>query len=53
MLKLFVTQPFGPYSRGDEITDPDTVQAILDSERQVNVVKVLAPDPAPDATDLQ
>ena len=41
-MKLVVTQDFGEYKRGDEITDPDTVAFILASHNasHVNQVKV-------------
>lgn len=39
-MKLIVITPFADYQRGDEITDPDTVRAILESEHAAHVVKV-------------
>lgn len=45
---LTVTNPFGPYGRGDAITDPKVVAAVLASEHRIDVVKVSKPDePAP------
>jgi hypothetical protein len=44
---LAVRSAFRTYKRGDMITDPATVQAVLGSEDAVHVVKVAAPDPAP------
>jgi hypothetical protein len=37
---LVVIHPFGPYKRGDQITDPETIQKILNSESAPNVVRV-------------
>jgi len=39
-MKLVVKLPFADYQVGDEITDPDTVAAIVASEQQHNVIKV-------------
>ena len=36
---LTVTEPFAGYVRGDEITDPQIVAEILDSEAVGHVVK--------------
>jgi hypothetical protein len=48
---LTVIEPFGPYQRGDQITDPKTVRAILASENAASVNRVQVPDvpaePAP------
>jgi hypothetical protein len=47
-LALVVTNPFGDYSRGAQITDAQTITDILASDFVANVVKVEAPDaPAP------
>ena len=43
MFALTVVHPFGPYNRGDQITDPETVQKILDSENAPKVVRIAAP----------
>lgn len=39
-MKLIVTQAFGRYQRGDEITDPAEIKAILAGEQAVYVIKV-------------
>ena len=41
---LIVRQPFGEYSRGDRITEPDDV-ARLASEAAEHVARVAAPEP--------
>ena len=47
---LVVTQQFGDYVRGQEITDPETVKEILESEHEDKVVKRAIPtDAAPKA----
>ena len=38
-MKLTVTRAFGLYAVGDEITDPQEVQAVLASDNAANVVK--------------
>lgn len=43
-MKLVVTHAFGDFAIGDEITDADTIEAVL-AERPQMVVKVN--DPAP------
>lgn len=48
-IKLIVTEPFGEYVLGDEITDAATVQAVLDGENAGHVVPVQAPE-APAST---
>jgi hypothetical protein len=48
MLALTVVHDFGPYTRGDKITDPALIAEIKDSENHANVVQVDVPD-APDA----
>ncbi|MFN3886137.1 MAG: hypothetical protein ACK4MG_04190 [Aquabacterium sp.] len=48
-MKLIVTEPFADFQRGDEITDPDLVAAILEDERQCCVVRAAEPQPEPDA----
>lgn len=45
-MKLVVNVPFGTYQQGDEITEPDAVQAVLASEQSAYVVQV-AYDPPP------
>ncbi len=45
-IALVVTQPFADYAKGDQITDPKTVAAILDGHSH-RVVKTNVPDPAP------
>ena len=42
-MKLTVTNAFGDYARGDDITDPDQIAAILASDNAQNVVKVTLP----------
>jgi len=42
-IALVVTQPFADYAKGDRITDPATVQRLLD-EHHTRVVKVADPD---------
>lgn len=49
MLKLLVTEPFANYSKGDEIIDAATVQAILAGDNAGHVISVQAPD-APAST---
>ena len=44
-LKLIVTEPFGDYQKGDEITDAKTVTAIVDGENAGHVVKVTVDNP--------
>lgn len=43
-VKLVVIQPFASYQPGDEITNPADVDAIIDSDHEVYVVKVAVPD---------
>ncbi|CAJ0698817.1 hypothetical protein [Ralstonia holmesii] len=47
-MKLVVNVPFGTYQQGDQITDPDAVQAVLASEQSAFVVQV-ADDAPPKA----
>ncbi|MCK8648879.1 MULTISPECIES: hypothetical protein [Pseudomonadota] len=47
-MKLVVKDEFGPYKQGDEITDPDVMQAVLASEQSAFVVQV-ADDTPPKA----
>ncbi|MCK4121401.1 hypothetical protein HFK83_03325 [Ralstonia pseudosolanacearum] len=47
-MKLVVKDAFGTYKPGDEITDPDAVQAVLASEQSAYVVQV-ADDTPPKA----
>ena len=42
---LVVTHPWAEYGRGDVITDPETVKAILAGEHARDVVKIAAPEP--------
>ena len=42
---LTVTHPFGSYNKGDQITDPETIEQILASENAPKVVRV-NPQPA-------
>jgi hypothetical protein len=44
-LHLVVRQPFGDRKRGDKITDPAEVAAVLESENEPHVVRVNAPEP--------
>ena len=46
-IKLIVKQPFGTFAIGDEITDPEKVRDVLNSENEAHVVKTQAPDPDP------
>jgi hypothetical protein len=39
---LTVVHPFKTYKRGDQITDPETIQKILASENAAKVVRVAA-----------
>lgn len=48
-LKLIVTEPFGEYAKGQEITDPAAMQAVLASERADSVLQVQVAD-APAST---
>jgi hypothetical protein len=45
MLALIVTNSFGDYAKGDQVTDPATIAAIRDSANAANVVAVNLPDP--------
>lgn len=40
MLALTVVHGFGPYKRGDQITDPALIAETKDSENHANVVQV-------------
>lgn len=40
MIKLIVTNDFGDYQRGDQITDPDKVAEIRAGHNAANVVPV-------------
>jgi len=54
MFNLIVKEPFGYYSKGQRITDPAEVAAILAGEQEGHVIKVATPsaDPAqPSATE--
>ena len=44
---LVVTRAFGPHVRGDAITDPAVIAAVLASEDAPHVVAV-EPEPAPE-----
>lgn len=47
---LVVTNPFGDYARGAQITEAKAISDVLASDFAANVVKVEAPDaPAPRA----
>ncbi len=39
-IKLVVVRGFGPYRRGDEITEADVIAAVLASEDVAHVVRV-------------
>ena len=43
-LHLTVTMPFSDYARGDRITDPDTVAALIKSHPSHVVVHAPLPD---------
>jgi hypothetical protein len=43
-IKLIVSEPFGDYAKGDEITDSRTVQKILDGDNALHVLAVTALD---------
>ena len=45
MLALTVTAAFADYQRGDQITDPDQIEAIKASANAASVVQVILPDP--------
>ena len=49
MIHLTVVAPFDSYQRGDEIAEPDAVNAILAGPHETNVVKreVAAPSDEP------
>ena len=40
-IKLVVTSPFASYQKGDEITVQEEIAAILDTENEHRVVKVV------------
>lgn len=44
-LVLVVAQPFASYKRGDQITDPTVIQALLASPNAMRCRKVDQPDP--------
>ena len=44
---LVVTRPFGGRERGDVISDPAEMAAVLADENEHSVVKVTVPDAAP------
>ena len=46
-MKLIVTQAFAGYERGNEINDPQAIEAILAGENRQFVVKVSTPGAAP------
>lgn len=48
MIALTVVRAFGEYQKGASITDPVEVSKILAGHNQRDVVKLSAPDPAPD-----
>lgn len=41
-MKLVATQSFGPYVKGEDITDPQAIAEILAGENAANVVKTAA-----------
>lgn len=45
-IALVVTQPFAEYAKGDRITDPNTVKAILEHHHH-RVVKIVSEDAKP------
>lgn len=47
-IALVVVQPFASYAKGDQITDPNTVNDLL-KDHPHHVVKVAVPDPDPPA----
>ena len=44
---LTVIHPFASYQKGDQITDPEDMQQILNSENAPKVVRVQIPVPTP------
>ena len=40
---LVVQNPFEGYARGDQITDPETVKKVLESEHEGHVIKIAGP----------
>ena len=44
---LTVVHPFADYKRGDQITDPEDIQKILESENAPKVVRVAVVPPQP------
>lgn len=44
--KLIVTEPFGKYQKGDEITDKKTVQAVQAGDNAAHVVVVQSEEKA-------
>jgi len=47
---LTVSEPFGGYAKGDEITDPAKVAEILSGENEHHVIKRAAPPATPNKT---
>ena len=47
LFKLIVREPFQNYAKGDEITDAQTVAAILASELASHVIKLPADQQTP------
>ena len=45
MLVLTVIHPFATYQKGEQITDPEDMQKVLESENAPKVVRVNQPDP--------
>lgn len=43
-MHLTVVQPFGEYAKGEKITDPKKIKAVLESENAGHVVKTAARD---------
>ena len=47
-LALIVTNAFGDFAKGDQITDPKAIADVLASDASANVVRANVPDvPAP------
>jgi hypothetical protein len=43
-IKLIITEPFGGYDKGQEVTDAATVQSILAGDNAAHVVAVQVPE---------
>jgi hypothetical protein len=46
-IALVVTRKFGPYEKGEQITDLQKIQEIRASSNHANVVAVTLPEPIP------